>query len=33
MPNTLAYVVKQCIWVFLISEYNINSDFVYVISW
>jgi len=26
MPNTLAYAVKQCISVFLISKYNINSD-------
>jgi len=27
MPNTLAYGVKQCISVFLISKYNIDSDF------
>jgi len=27
MPNTLAYAVKQCISVFLISKYNIDSDF------
>jgi len=32
MPNTLVYAVKQCILVFLISKYNIDSDFVYVIS-
>jgi len=28
MPNTLVYAVKQCISVFLISKYNINSDFI-----
>jgi len=27
MPNTLAYAVKQYISVFLISKYNIDSDF------
>jgi len=28
MPNTLVYAVKQCISVFLISKYNIDSDFL-----
>jgi len=27
MPNTLVYAVKQYISVFLISKYNIDSDF------
>jgi len=27
MSNTLVYAVKQCISVFLISKYNIDSDF------
>jgi len=26
MPNTLVYAIKQCISVFLISKYNIDSD-------
>jgi len=28
MSNTLLYAVKQCISVFLISKYNIDSDFL-----
>jgi len=35
MPNTLAYAIKQYISVHIsnnISEYNIDSEFVYVIS-
>jgi len=27
LPNTLVYAVKQCISVFLISKYNVDSDF------